>query len=271
VPHADLNDVQLHYREHGEGGPVLGIMGFGLDQRYWAAQVPAVTATNRFITFDNRGVGRSTGEAPTSIEQMADDSVRLLDFLEIDRAVIFGVSMGGAIAQRLVLSHPDRVAALILGITWARPIEFMRRQHDLARTIIQHEGPDGLLQASLIRMFTPQFFEIGQESIDRMIASFTATGGPEIASSDVLSAQLDALDKHDTIAALGTIEVPTLVFGGRMDVMVPGFASEEIARAIPGAELQMFETGHGCMIEEMEGVNALITRFLASLKKAPVT
>jgi pimeloyl-ACP methyl ester carboxylesterase len=86
-----------------------------------------------------------------------------------------------------------------------------------------------------------------------------------------LQAQLDALDKHDTIAALGTIEVPTLVFGARMDVMVPGFASQEIADAIPGAEFKMFETGHGCMIEEMEAVNSLITRFLTSLRQPSAT
>lgn len=262
MPQADLGDVQLHYREFGEGDPVLGIMGFALDQRYWAAQTSAVTATHRFITFDNRGVGRSTGEPPTSIDEMADDALRLLDFLEIDRATIFGVSMGGAITQRLALSHPERVSALILGITWARPIEFMRRQHDLARTIIRHEGSEGLVEASLIRMFTPQFFEVGQESIDRLVASLSAPGGPDLTPTDVLLGQLDALDKHDTIAALGTIDVPTLVFAGRMDMMVPAFGAEEIAQAIPGARFELFETGHGCMIEEMADFNAAVSGFL---------
>jgi aminoacrylate hydrolase len=266
VPLADLGDVELHYRDAGEGDPVLGIMGFALDQRYWAAQSAAVTATHRFITFDNRGVGRSTGEPPTSIDQMADDSLRLLDFLEIDKAVIFGVSMGGTIAQRLALSNPDRISALILGITWARPIEFMRRQHELARTIIKHEGAEGLVNVSLIRMFTPQFFEVGAEAIDRMVASLSAPGGPDLTTSEVLLAQLDALDKHDTIAALGTVEVPTFVFGAEMDMMVPGFASKEIADAIPGAKLQMFSTGHGCMIEEMESVNAAVSEFLSALR-----
>lgn len=55
MPIADLGDLSLHYREHGAGEPVIGIMGFALDQRFWAAQIPAVTATHRFITFDNRG------------------------------------------------------------------------------------------------------------------------------------------------------------------------------------------------------------------------
>src|SRR5688500_9091256 len=135
MPSAALGEYELHYKVWGEGPPALGIMGFALDQRFWASQIPAVTATHRFITFDNRAVGRSTGTPPTSIEEMADDAVALLDHLEIEKTVVFGLSMGGTIAQHLVLDHPGRVSALILGVTWARPLEFMRRQSDLGRLI----------------------------------------------------------------------------------------------------------------------------------------
>ncbi len=58
MPMLDLGDIQLHYKDRGEGPPVLGIMGFAVDQRFWAAQVSAMTAAHRFITFDNRGVGK---------------------------------------------------------------------------------------------------------------------------------------------------------------------------------------------------------------------
>ena len=265
MPHAELGDVTLHYKEHGEGDPVLGIMGFSLDQRFWAAQIPAVTATNRFIVFDNRGTGRSAREAPSSIDEMADDAIGLLDHLEIDKAVVFGVSMGGAIAQSLVLRYPERVSALILAVTWARPLEYMRRRHILARDLLSVAGADALVQGSLLWMFTPRFFEMGRETIDRMVAAFLADTGPDRVTAETLLGQLDAIDKHDVIAQLGTVKVPTLVLGGKQDIMVPGFASEELASAIPGAELTMFETGHGCMIEEMEPFNARVAEFLASL------
>jgi pimeloyl-ACP methyl ester carboxylesterase len=114
-------------------------------------------------------------------------------------------------------------------------------------------------------MFTPRFFEVAGEMIDQMVAAMFADSGPKPTSSEVLLAQIDALEKHDTLAQLGDINCPTLVFGAKMDVMVPGFGSEEIAAAIPGAELTMFETGHGCMVEEMDAVNALISSFLARL------
>ena len=233
-----------------------------MDKRFWSAQIPPVTKNNQFITFDNRGIGRSTGEAPTTMDQMADDAFRLLDHLEIEKAVIFGMSMGGAVAQRLVLDHPDRVSGAIFAVTFARPIEFMRRQHELSRQLIQAVGTEAIMDAALIRMFTPQFFEMGRELIDRMVASFVVDES-DIPKPEALLGQLDALDKHDTIGELPTISVPTLVLGGKMDQMVPYLGSVEIAQAVPNAELVTFETGHACMIEEMESFNQKIEEFLA--------
>jgi len=265
MPIAELGDVSLYYSERGDGPPVLGIMGFASDQRLWAAQIPAVIQTHRFITFDNRGVGRSSPSGATTIDQMADDTVRLLDHLGIDSTVIFGISLGGAIAQRLVLEHPERVEALILALTFARPIEFMRRQHELTRKLVTAVGPDALIDGSLIRMFTPRFFELGRETVDRIVRGYLNPNGPAVPHVDVILGQLDALDKHDTLSELHRISCPTLVMGAKQDAMVPFLGSEEIAAAIPGAQLAIFETGHGAPIEEMEAFNGAIHAFLAGL------
>ncbi|MFN2389008.1 MAG: alpha/beta fold hydrolase [Actinomycetota bacterium] len=264
MPTLDLGDVTLSYREHGDGPPLLGIMGFASDQRLWAAQIPAVTKTHRFITFDNRGTGGSSKAGASTMDQMADDALRLLDHLGIEKTVVMGISMGGAIAQRLVLDHPERVSALVLALTFARPIEFMRRQHELTRLVVGAGGPEALLEGSLIRMFTPGFFEIGREVIDRIVRSFGVTA-EDMPSAEVILGQLDALDKHDTLADLPRISVPTLVMGAKNDQMVPFLGSEEIAAAIPGAELSAFETGHGAPIEEMEAFNTRLSSFLAGL------
>ena len=264
MPVADLGDVQIHYQRRGSGHPVLGIMGFGLDQRFWASQIPAVTERNEFITFDNRGIGRTTGATIATIDEMAHDAVLLLDHLEIERATVFGASMGGAIAQRIALDHPERVSALVLAITWARPIEFMRRLNDVARKVIEQGGADALVEAALVWMFTPEFFEVGREVIDQMVAAFFAESGPDAAKPDVLLAQLDAIDKHDALADLHRVACPTLVLGARRDMMTPGFASEEIAAAIPNAELTMFDAGHGVMVERMDEFNRRLSDFLAT-------
>lgn len=262
MPAADLGDIKLNYSEFGDGTPVLGVMGFSLDKRFWSPQVSAVSGTHRFITFDNRGIGWSTGPLVSTIDEMANDAVRLLDHLEVERTVVFGVSMGGTIAQRIALDHPDRVSALILAVTWARPIEYMRRQHDVTRAILGIK-PEELLEASLLKMFTPKFFELGRDTIDQMIKSVRAEGELTREGIEVLKGQLDAIDKFDALADLPAISCPTLVLGGKMDMIVPGFASEEIAAAIPGAQLAMLETGHGCMIEEMGEFNARVSEFLS--------
>nr|MDQ3879416.1 alpha/beta hydrolase [Actinomycetota bacterium] len=193
--------------------------------------------------------------------------IRLLDHLGIEKTVVFGVSMGGTIAQRMTLDHPDRVSALILGVTWARPIEFMRRQHALARWFLDKGGSSQeLAEIAMLQMFTPRFFEVGKEAIDQIVAAFTsAPGGPVAPSAASLVGQLDAMDKHDTLADLPSISCPTMVLGGKTDMLAPYFGSEEIAAAIPGAKLVSFETGHGCMVEEMEDFNRAVSDFLGAL------
>lgn len=267
MPMLDLGDIQLHYKDRGEGPPVLGIMGFAVDQRFWAAQVSALTANHRFITFDNRGVGKSTGAGATSLDQMADDAVRLMDHLEIDKAVVFGMSMGGAIAQRLVLDHPERVSALILAVTFARPIEYMRREEELVLQIAEVFDPITVFKANLIHLFSPRFFEMGEDAIDRMVRSVfdDPNTPPQLPLHDLMKMQIDAFGKHDVLHELPKVSCPTLVIGGRMDMMVPGFASEEIAAAIPGAELVMLDGAHGLAFELMEDFNKTVTDFLARL------
>ena len=268
MPLADLGDIRLFYKDQGDGPPVVGIMGFMLDHRFWAAQASTITRHHRFITFDNRGIGRSSRHVASSSEEMADDTIRLMDHLGVEKAIVFGVSMGGTIAQRLVVAHPDRVSGLILAATCARPNEFMLRRHALARLLAEQWGPQRLFEASLLFFFTPRFFEAGREVIDRIYDSVDPEGAA--LPAETVLGQLDVVEKHDALADLPHITCPTLVMGAKMDFMVPYFASEEIAAAIPGAELVTFESGHAFMIEEMEPFNRRVAQFLETLRQ-PVT
>lgn len=265
MPIAELGDVDLYYNVHGEGPPVLGIMGFGADQRLWAGQIPAIAQDHRFILFDNRGAGRSTGEAGRTIDVMATDAIRLLDHLEIDKVVVFGISMGGAIAQRLVLDYPDRVSALILALTFARPLEFMKRQWEWGRDVLGRSDytPELFIQWAMLRMFTPRFFEVAGDLLDRIMEAYDTPNGPVPPGVDLLLGQIEAIAAHDTRAELGSIMCPTLVLGAKQDQMVPFLGSEEIAAAIPHAEFTAFETGHGAPVEEMQAFNDRILEWLA--------
>src|SRR5262245_54107488 len=118
MPRIEINDINLYYEIHGEGAPLLLIYGLAGRGAGFARQIPALSERFRVIIFDNRGVGETDQpEEPYSIPQMADDAAGLLDALGIESAHVFGVSMGGMIAQELALRYPDSVKKLALGCT----------------------------------------------------------------------------------------------------------------------------------------------------------
>src|SRR5262245_41435118 len=105
--------VELDYEITGEGEPLLLIMGTGGTVPLWAPTLPALAATHRVITFDNRGFGASTrGEGEIDMRLLADDAAGLLDALEVERAHVLGWSLGSATSQELAINHPDKVASL---------------------------------------------------------------------------------------------------------------------------------------------------------------
>src|SRR3954449_8827360 len=108
----------LQFDSTGDGPAVLLVMGLGLPGDAWWRTVPVLARSHRVVTFDNRGAGRSERPAgPLTIALMAADAVAVLDAAEIARAHVYGISMGGMIAQELALRHPERVDALVLGAT----------------------------------------------------------------------------------------------------------------------------------------------------------
>src|SRR2546422_8912476 len=113
-----INGIEIYYEVDGSGEPLLLIMGLGANATGWYAQIPALSKEYQVITFDNRGAGRSEKpNEPYTMPQMAEDAIGVLDTLGIGAAHVFGMSLGGMIAQELILRHPERVKTLILGGT----------------------------------------------------------------------------------------------------------------------------------------------------------
>src|SRR5262249_18748398 len=119
MPLTTVGDVNISYNVQGEGDPLLLINGFGSSSAGWHPELAQGLARSfRLVTLDNRGTGLSDKrDEPTSIAQMADDALAVLDALGIERAHAMGISMGGMIAQELALRQPRRVMSLVLGCT----------------------------------------------------------------------------------------------------------------------------------------------------------
>src|SRR5262249_32190040 len=148
---AKVGSMDLYYEEYGSGEPLLCIMGFATDSTGWVLQTPEFSKHYREIIFDNRGVGRSSKPAgPYSIAQMAEDAVGLMDTLDIRRAHVLGLSMGGMIAQEIALRHPERVHGLVLACTFPEPDDVTEtHRQNFLRELGGTAGTDGTTTVDL--------------------------------------------------------------------------------------------------------------------------
>jgi len=118
MPIARIRDIQIYYEEHGQGPPLIMILGLGQDIATWEFQIVELSRHARLIVFDNRDSGKSS-RCPVNYttESMAQDVLDLMDYLGIDRTHLLGTSMGGMIAQHVALLAPARLNSLILAGT----------------------------------------------------------------------------------------------------------------------------------------------------------
>jgi 3-oxoadipate enol-lactonase len=242
---ATVGDIRLYYEIHGEGKPLLLIMGLGGHILDWGWILPKKLAEGRrTITFDNRGSGRSDQPAgPYTTAQMANDTIGLLDALGVERADVFGVSMGGMIAQEIAVRHPERVDSLVLGATSAggdaqvlAPPEvqaYLEPRLDLTL----HEA----LWWSAPAGFPQKFMNAHPEVVERKIQANMAYPSQLFA----YLAQLAAYRAFNIGDRISEIHAPTLVLAGDSDILVPPENGRILAESISGAELHVIEgAGH---------------------------
>ena len=273
---ATVGDIEIYYEEHGHGDPLLLIMGLAADSTAWMFQIPDFARNYRTIAYDNRGVGRTSKPiGPYSIHQMAADALGLLDALGIDRAHVLGVSMGGMIAQELVLRHPERVRGLVLACTYPEPDESVEMQR--AFVVNQFGGTvsaSGEVQVDLSTVNPMMFLQhllptvFNQEFIDRELPKLLQVFSGALQygfSMEAILGQVAAVMGHQATDRLHRITAPTLVITGDADRLVSPANSDVLAREIPGAKLVRIEGGsHGFNFETPERFNREVLEFLAA-------
>jgi pimeloyl-ACP methyl ester carboxylesterase len=263
MPHADANGQTLYYEEHGEGEPLVCVMGLAADVLAWTLQVPAFSARHRTIFFDNRDVGRSSrAEGPYEVADMARDALALADALELERFHLLGVSMGGAIAQEMSLIAPERPLTLTLAVTYAgggrAAIALARNWTAEALRATREEHVDRLLYLTM----SEELFE-NEQMVEYLRNIQLANPHPQ--EPEAFARQIDASSRHETRDRLGSLSLPVHVIGAEHDILVPVWKSAEVASLIPGARHSvMAGAPHGVQIERAEEFNRLVLDFIAA-------
>jgi pimeloyl-ACP methyl ester carboxylesterase len=262
-------DVTYAYRELGPKGgiPVVFFVHLAATLDNWDPRIIDPIAKNRHvITFDQPGVGASTGQVPDSIEAMADDAHTFINALGFTRIDIFSFSMGAMIAQDLALKHPALVRKLILAGTGPRG----GKDIDKVLGITYRD----ILRATLTRSDPKEFLFFNRNATGKPAAKAFIKRLQERTidrdkpiSTRALQTQLKAIQKfgRSTPSDLSKLTQPTLIANGDNDRMVPSILSEDLHRRLNGSELIIYpDSGHGGIFQHHASFAPAASEFLAN-------
>ena len=241
MPKAAVNDIEIHYEMQGEGDPVMLLTGLGGAGKGWGPQIPIFTKEFLTIVPDHRGAGQSTfADDGYTIEQHASDMAETLRLLDCGPAHIVGSSTGGAIGVVMALDHPDVVRSIVVCSSWAKTDDFFRQQFEVRKRTLRDSGIEAYQQANALFLFAPTYVRDHYDDVREWCEMVSAIP----ADVDVMVKRIDMIIAHDQLGRLGDVGKPTLVIVGKEDFCTPPYFSEQLAGAIPGAELAILEGGH---------------------------
>ena len=252
-------EARIYWDEQGAGEPVLLIMGLGYPSVMWHRTRPVLAKQYRTIALDNRGSGKSdVPPGPYAMTLMAADAAAVLDAAGVETAHVFGLSMGGMIAQEFALQYPSRVRSLILGCTAAGGPTAVRAEAEVNHVLMSRDlTPEEMAQAMRPFVYdsdTPA--EKIEEDLSLRRLWFPKPQG--------YAAQLQGILAWESYSRLSQITVPTLVIHGESDQLVPTANGKLIASRIPGAELVLLpHASHIFATDQTEAAHKAILKFLS--------
>lgn len=263
MPHAEVNGQRLFYEDTGGDGPVIAFShGLFMDHSMFAPQVEALRDRYRCIAWDERGHGQ-TGDAtgPFTYWDSADDLASLLRGLDVERAVLAGMSQGGYLTLRAALAHPDLVTGLVLIDTQAgtENPELMPYYRELLERWMT-QGMDDELAATIEAIILGQ----GYADADRWKRSWK-----EIRPENLQQLFTTLAERDDIRDRIGEISVPALVIHGEQDAAISMDRAQGLADGIPDAELVVIDgAGHASNLTHADQVTPQIERFLGRVGAA---
>lgn len=267
MPKIQAGSLQLNYEIFGQGDPLLLIMGFGMPGAAWAPMLPFLGGF-KCIYFDNRGTGASDKpDGPYTVPQMADDAANLLTALNIPRAKIYGISMGGMIAQELMLRHPDKVEKAVLGCTTPGGATAVRPPEDALQKLIEGSSmmaanPEAGLDIIMPLLFPVEFIEKHPELKPLLLAGMKMAPPTPPETIQKTLAGIASFDAYDR---LPQIRNPVMIVHGEADILIPPRNAALIKGRIAHAEVFMIPgAGHSYAAVDPVGINQRITTWLKS-------
>lgn len=260
----EVNNIHISYNDMGAGSvPVIFIHGFPFDKSMWDCQLDALKTTHRVIAYDIRGFGRSTDEeSALNIYLFADDLIQFMDKLDIDKAIVCGLSMGGYIALNAQKRFPDRFAALILCDTQCladTPAAKEKRLKSIDE--IKEDGVTDFNERFIRNVFHKDSLLHKKEIVENLKKVVYTN------SQHIITQGLTALAaRSETCSTLNKVNIPTLIICGSDDVLTPPEQSEYIHKHIKGSELYVIENaGHVSNLEQPDEFNKHLIKFLSDL------
>jgi 3-oxoadipate enol-lactonase len=258
-----VNDINLAYTDLGAGPPVVLIHGYPFNRSLWTEQAELLRSRYRVVAPDLRGFGESdSSEGTSTMSRMADDVASLMDALEIERAVIGGLSMGGYVALAFARMFPARVRALVLADTRAQAdTEEGKQTRSQQAEKALSEGMAGIADAMLPKLLTPDTVSKRPELVKRVRDMMLKTK-PEGAAA----ALLGMAERDDQTEFISSIQAPALIIVGREDAITPVADSENMHSRIEGSRLVVIENaGHVSNLEQTEQFNDALLGFLSTV------
>lgn len=266
MPKVHANGIDVYYEIQGKGLPLVLIAGISYSHWMWHRMAPDLAQHYQVILFDNRGVGKSEAPpGPYSAQMMAEDTVRLLEALDIQKAVVMGHSMGGFIAQALVLEHPERVEKLILAATnFGGPNHIPITPQAMAVLSDVSGDPVERFKRGLEVSTAPGFAEAHAEIIEQWLAYRSENPIDPAAYQAQLAVGLGLLSEAASFEKkLPNVQAPTLILFGEHDKVVPVGNAELLHQQIPNSQVKILpEAGHFFPIEKPHIAAQAIFKFL---------
>lgn len=262
VPILTVNNINIYYEQYGEGPDLVLIGGLSSDHQVWKSTLRLFSKNFRVLIFDNRGAGQSsTPDYPYTTEMMANDTLQLMDALEIKTAHVLGHSMGGRIAQKMALLAPQKINKCVIACSPAKSSHLSSMIFSM-REKLQDLGMSNELLAEYVMpfLFCEDFLK-NQIMIKGFIQWTLQNAFPQSAIG--FKQQLHAVKNHDVLDQLNQITTPTLIIAGNEDILAPVAALEKLSKSLKnGTFVSIPHCAHMPHVEKSREFAEIVLKFL---------